>query len=265
MKKLVINKNLSKLITVLLLLLTINFSFPLPIFSLDSTDLNTGNDEQAVTTTDAPNFTNPVCLLVGLNSSELSYREISALSGFELFSVPYRADLKPIISQMKVSQVIIKHPSGFVGLYSTDWQLVRGIETVNGADPTISQQVVLPSILQPTAGHAGYFQTVAYPGTETGTVPHGGLGYTPSPKGRDVKRHLLKLASLIGLVPFGYPGYFKNYGTQKQLFPVILTQQVPLAIGAGATYADSKLDAAEYDQARPQPRDYMFQPVIEGY
>ena len=69
------------------------------------------------------------------------------------------------------------------------------------------------------------------------------------------------------MAPFQYPGYFKAYSTysQEKLLPALALPNVPLAIGAAASYADAKLDAAEYNNARSQPRDYMFQPVIEGY
>lgn len=98
-------------------------------------------------------------------------------------------------------------------------------------------------------------------------MPHGGLGYRSPPKGRSAWRHVLKLGSLAGLVPFQYPGYFNAYSTTKteKLFPSLILPQLPLVIGAVSTLADSKLDQAEYEYARSQPRDYKFQPIIEGY
>ena len=214
---------------------------------------------------DIPNFKSPLCLLVGLSNSELAYQEISNLSGFELFSVPYRSDIKALVDQVKPEEVIIKHPSGFVGLYTPDGQLIRGIKT-NLGDPSTAAGALPQSIIQPTEANP-IFENLYYPGGVTGSIPHGGLGYTPQPTGRGVKRHLLKLGSLLGLAPFQYPGYFMAYSTYKdeKLFSSLLLPQVPHVLGAINTYTDSKLDEAEYNQARNQPRDYMFQPVIEGY
>lgn len=238
---------------------------PIPVFSNDEEatprliqDLNNDNEQ------DLPKFNDPVCLLVGINSTELSYRELSALSGFELFSVPYRADLKALTEQIKPAQVIIKHPSGFVGLYTNTGELLRGVLTTRGNDFTASGDT--PSIIQPTEANPTY-ENLFYPGNLTGSIPAGGLGYTPPPRGRTVKRHILKIGTLLGLAPFQYPGYFMAYNTYKEekLFPALFLPQVPAAIGAISAYADARLDQGEYEQARSQPRDYMFQPVIEGY
>ena len=246
---LIASKNILKAI-VLSLLVT---SYLLPAFS-------------SYSDSEVPTFNAPVCLLVGLNNNELSYREISNLSGFELFSVPYRSDIKTLVEQIKPTQVIIKHPSGFVGLYSVDGQLIRGVQAATGSEVAISPQAVPPSIIQPTDANPVY-ESVYYPGSQTGAIPHGGLSPASPPKGRGALRHFLKLTTLLSLAPFQYPGYFKAFSTyqQEKLLPALALPNLPVAIGAAATYADSKLDASEYENARSQPRDYMFQPVIEGY
>lgn len=238
--------------------------FCLPNFSIESSDSEV---VQRVETqpSDIPIFNAPVCLLVGLNSTELTYREISSLSGFELFSVPYRSDIMLLIEQIKPTQVIIKHPSGFVGLYSTDGQLIRGIQVIRDNDFANSEGTTT-SIIQPTGANPMY-ENLFYPGSITGAIPHGGLGYTAPPKGRGTARHFLKLATLLGLRPFQYPGYFKAFQTydKEKLFPALFLPQIPNVIGAIATYGDAKLDEGEYETYRAQPRDYMFQPVVEGY
>ncbi|OGI06729.1 MAG: hypothetical protein A3I68_08255 [Candidatus Melainabacteria bacterium RIFCSPLOWO2_02_FULL_35_15] len=256
-----------KVASILILNLFFIFIFCLPNLSSDS-NKDKHNIIQRVETqpSDVPVFHAPVCLLVGLNSTELAYREISSLAGFELFSVPYRTDIKTLIEQINPTQVIIKHPSGFVGLYATDGQLIRGVQIIRNNEEFANGQGTPSSIIQPTEGNPMY-ETVFYPGSVTGAVPHGGLGYVTPPKGRGVARHFLKLASLLGLTPFQYPGYFMAYNTydKEKLFPALFLPQVPVAIGAAATYADARLDSGEYETARTQPRDYMFQPIIEGY
>lgn len=247
-----------------ILLLVFSFYLSFPFCSVKS---ETVEPIQRVETQpdDVPVFGAPVCLLVGLNGNELTYREISALAGFELFTVPYRSDIKELSKQINPTQIIIKHPSGFVGLYSVDGQLVRGVQTVN-LDEFAAGQGTPQSIIQPTEGNPMY-ETIYYPGSVTGAVPHGGLGSVEAPKGRGLARHLLKTTALLGLRPFQYPGYFMAYNTydEEKLFPALLLPQVPSVIGAVASYADAKLDQHEYDVAKTQPRDYMFQPIIEGY
>ena len=254
-----------KRIYILVIVLVLIGLYLIPVLAYDSTSIQV-NQRIETKPTDIPRFNSPVCLLVGLNSNELSYREISALSGFELFNVPYRSDIKALVDQIKPTEIVIKHPSGFVGLYSPDGQLIRGVQTVSGSEVFVPPALIPPSIIQPTEANPIY-ESLYYPGSLTGQIPHGGVGYVPPPKGRNVKRHLLKLASLTGLVPFEYPGYFRAFQTldQEKLFPSLLIPQIPLAIGAGATYADSKLDEAAYSEIRTQPRDYMFQPEIEAY
>lgn len=233
--------------------------------SEDPADTLTINQNQPTKTT-APIFDNPVCLLVGLSSTELSYREIASLSGFELFSVPYRSSIQDVVAQMKPTQVIIKHPSGFVGLYSVDGQLIRGVQTVNGSQANLNYSDTAPSIVQPYNSDPAV-NTVFYPGAITGTIPHGGLNYRNPPKGRGLKRHFLKLAAFAGLVPFQYPGYFMAYNTysEEKLFPALVFPNIPTGISAASAYLDAMFDQADYDEARTQPRDYMFQPIIESY
>ena len=260
----------NKVALIVVLNLSFIFIFCLPNFS---SELNNNKDKkddivQRVETqpSDIPVFGAPVCLLVGLNSTELTYREISSLAGFELFSVPYRSDIKTLIEQINPTQVIVKHPSGFVGLYAIDGQLIRGVQIIRNNEDFASGQGTPSSIIQPIGANPMY-ETVFYPGSVTGAVPHGGLGYTAPPKGRGTARHLLKISTLLGLRPFQYPGYFMAYNTyeEEKLFPALLLPQVPSIIGAVSAYADAKLDQGEYETYRSQPRDYMFQPVIEGY
>jgi hypothetical protein len=248
-----------------ILIISMLVSLSLPALSSDNA-VDEVNQRIETKVTDIPNFKSPVCLLVGLNSSELAYREISSLSGFEMFTVPYRADINELVDQIKPSQIIIKHPSGFVGLYTTDGGLIRGVQTVNGPQIAAVPGALPPSIILPTEANTTY-DAIYYPGSNTGGVSQGGLGYSPPPKGRGLKRHFLKLGTLIGLTPFQYPGYFMAYNTysQEKLVPSLLIPNIPTVIGAASSYADAKLDQSEYAQARPQPRDYMFQPVLEGY
>lgn len=254
-------KTISKRFLVIMLL---SISISMPAFSEDpSVEVN-----QRIETKneDIPNFKGAVCLLVGLNSSELSYRELSGFSGFELFTVPYRSDVRELVTQIKPSQIVIKHPSGFVGLYTPDGQLIRGVQTTNGPEVARVPGAIPPSIVAPTDANST-FDSIYYPGAQAGGIAQGGLGFSPPPKGRNLKRHFLKLGALVGLAPFQYPGYFMAYHTynQEKLLPALLLPQLPTAIGAVSSYADAKIDEGYYNQARPQPRDYMFQPVIEGY
>ena len=213
-----------------------------------------------------PLYGKPVALLVGIHSSELAYNEISALTGFELFTVPYSSDIKTLVEQLNPTQIIIKHPSGFVGLYLPEGALIRGVKTLRGAEVAVYPNSIPPSIIQPDEAAIPY-PALIHSGSLTGTVPHGGLGFTPPPKGRGVLRHLLKLGSVTGLTVFQYPGYFNAYSVydQEKLFPALLLPNIPVAIGALNSVIDGRLDESEYEYARTQPRDYKFQPVIEGY
>ena len=260
MKKIFKNGNL-----VIITALLINIYLP----AYSNNEFSDVNQRIETTQEDIPNFKAPVSLLVGLNSSELAYQEFSALSGFEFFSVPYRTDIKTLTQQINPTHIIIKHPSGFVGLYTPDGQLIRGVQTISDTQTALAPQVFPPSIIQPVEANP-IFENLYYPSSLTGGVPHGGLGYTPPPRGRNLKRHLLKLATLLGVIPYQYPGYFKAFTSadgarRTQLFPFFVGSQVPIGLGAVASYADAKLDEAEYNDARTQPRDYKFQPVIEGY
>lgn len=252
------------LATLVLILLTFlpghSFDSVRPVIERDGT--TTQNETESI-------FNNPVTLLVGLSSTELSYHEISNLSGFELFSVPYRSDIMALVEQINPSQVIIKHPSGFVGLYTIEGQLIRGVETTTASQIAGFPDSVPPSIIQPTEANP-IFENVYYPGSITGSIPHGGVGYTPPPKGRGIARHLLKLAAFTGVTPFAYPAYSDRYYAsfprpQRTLGSVFALSAIPTGIAAASSYFDARFDANDYNNARTQPRDYMFQPVIEGY
>lgn len=257
MKHIVTYKFSFRLFISLIVVLAMTFSFSvISVFA--------GNTTSSFLT---PSSNTPVALLVGLNSNELSYREIAGLGGFEFFSVPYRTDIKTLVEQINPSQIIIKHPSGFVGLYSSHGQFIRGVRTA--IDPTIQSTAIPPSIIQPTEANP-IAENLYYPGSVTGSVPHGGVGYTPAPKGRGIFRHLLKLAAFGSITPFTYPGFFTNSNTgnlldQDSLFSSLMFPLVPTGITAASAYADSVIESREYNQARTQPRDYMFQPIFEEY
>lgn len=220
---------------------------------------------------EAPSFTNPVALLVGLNSNELSYREISNLAGYELFSIPYKSDIQGVIEQIKPTQVIIKHQSGFVGLYTPSGQLVRGVQTIYGEQAFTGDQTSAPSLLQPTEANPVY-DNVFYPGSVVGSVPYGGLSYDARPRGKSIFRNFLKLLSFSYLAPFRLQS-FGVYKPSDVIYPnspnpplgAVLLPAVPAAINSVSSYVDSRFDGAEYDAARSQPRDYKFQPIIEAY
>ena len=259
-------KLLCFLATLLLMLLTF-----LPCYSFDSVRPLIEKDGTTVQNETGSIFNNPVTLLVGLSSTELSYHEISNLSGFELFSVPYRSDIMALVGQINPSQVIIKHPSGFVGLYTIEGQLIRGVETTTASQIAGFPESVPPSIIQPTQADP-IFENVYYPGSVTGAIPHGGLGYTPPPRGRSIGRHLLKLAAFTGVTPIAYSYYFNRdkgfFGfprAQNTLSGLFAVSAIPTGIAAASSYLDSRFEANDYNNARTQPRDYMFQPVIEGY
>jgi len=255
------NITAKRIFTVLLVLLVCTFGVP-----SNASDSQIDVQQRIETTPeDIPTFNKPVALLVGLHGSDLQYNEISALSGFELLTVPYRSDINTLVKQVSPSQIIVKHPSGFVGLYGSDGSLVRGVKTIYDVNEA-NVGATPPSIIQPIEASVPYPELITQ-GSLTGTVPHGGLGYKAPSKGKSVMRHLLKLGTLVGLAPFQYPGYFNAYSTTntEKLLPSLLLPQVPLAIGAASTVVDARLDEAEYEYARTQPRDYKFQPIIEGY
>ena len=254
----------NKIINLITLALLFLATFMLPMYSTEPVDIK---ERLETKDADIPNFQDPVCLLVGLNTNELSYHEISNIAGFETLSVPYRSDIQTLVNQIKATQVIIKHPSGFVGLYTPDGVLIRGVQTTTQAQVTLPPAFTPPSIIQPIQASPIYDQ-LHYPGSLTGTIPHGGLNASsPSSRKSNNFRHFLKIASLTGLSPFQYPGYFMAYNTydQENLFSALVLPNVPLAIGGAATFADSVLDQSDYENARVQPRDYKYQPEIEGY
>lgn len=220
---------------------------------------------QPITEYKEPMFKNPVCLLVGINSNELSYREISNLSGFELFSVPYRSDIHSVVDQIKPSQVIIKHPSGFVGLYTISGQLIRGVQPVAQAESSTILGSIPQSIIQPLEANPTY-ESIYYPGIESGAIANGGVGYNKQPVGRgNFWRNLLKIVSFGYMVPFQYPVFYNGFPNRSSIAGSLIVPAIPSGISALATYADSKFEAADYNAARSQPRDYKFQPEVEGY
>lgn len=237
---------------------------PQPVIS----NLNSGsNVQQRIETKieDIPHFANPVVLLVGLDNKELTYREFSNLSGYDFFTVPYGTDTTNLVEQVKPNQVIVKHPSGFVGLYSPSGQLIRGVETISGNEE-IAINGVPESIVKP--GDSVPFDMINYPGAFTGSVPQGGLGYVPPPTNPTLKRHILKTVSYGAIGSFQYPGFFKGldpFDSTTSLLPSLIFPLAPNLISTVASYVDSKLDQQEYARVRTQPRDYKYQPEVEGY
>lgn len=209
---------------------------------------------------------NPVVLLVGISNGELTYRELSSFTGFEFFTVPYGTDIMALTQRIQPSQIIIRHPSGFTGLYTVNGQLVRGVETTIANEYQIAG--TNPSIIKPADANTSY-RRMQYPGGATGSVPHGGLGYVPPKSGTNSSRnHFAMIVTNSAVVPFQYPGYFRNLNVldgEANLFRFLLSPIAPAIVLTAANYVQAMSEQKGYDEAITQPRDYMFQPELEGY
>lgn len=84
-------------------------------------------------------------LLVGLYPTELSQTENHLLAGKEVIQLPYDANwMQTIRRYPNASNVVLKQPSGFVGLYDGLGDLERQVMTSNNPDPNYLSNVPAP-------------------------------------------------------------------------------------------------------------------------
>lgn len=168
-------------------------------------------------------------LLVGVTQSELSANENQALLNKKIQEIPFSGDWQEDIKIYQPDQIIIKQPSGYVGLYEPSGNLIRKVGLVN--PPNISQYTL------PEAAYTQektYAQKGALGYTSGGTIdPYSartgdqraynyyynrnqqnlapGWGYNqirPQPSKGNAILNFLSFAPLDTVTPFNYPGNF---------------------------------------------------------
>lgn len=76
-----------------------------------------------------------VILLVGLKQHELAHNELGLLQGKKVIEVIRTGNWMNAVTKADASEVIVRHNSGFTGLYSPNGDLVRPIELADGSNP----------------------------------------------------------------------------------------------------------------------------------
>ena len=76
-----------------------------------------------------------VILLVGLKQHELSHNELGILQGKKVIEVIRTGNWIDAVGKAEAQEIIVRHNSGFAGLYTPAGDLVRPIELADGSNP----------------------------------------------------------------------------------------------------------------------------------
>ena len=76
-----------------------------------------------------------VILLVGLKQHELAHNELGILRGKKVIEVIRRGNWVDAVKKTEAQEVLVRHNSGFAGLYTPAGDLVRPIELADGSNP----------------------------------------------------------------------------------------------------------------------------------
>lgn len=87
-----------------------------------------------------------VLLLVGVKQHELAHNEMGLLNGKKVVEVIRTGNWVDAVEKAQAQEVIVKHNSGFAGLYTPAGDLVRPIELADGSNPI--QQETRTAVIQ---------------------------------------------------------------------------------------------------------------------
>lgn len=233
-----------------------------------------------------PAFASNSVLLVGVSPTELNSSENGLLAGKELVNIPFSYSWLGNVKQIEPSSIILRQPSGFVGLYDPKGNLIRQVSVI---DPVIDSEYNYSGI-----GKSPYLRQDAstnrwdvlgyttggrrnqYSGL-TNEVIHNnhpklapGWGYNSQvrngssnggPNGGGIKNALLSFVSLLptdAATPFNYPGTYTQLGISGGYafgaLPHIggLAAQVVKARDNQAQYNRQSNPVPYYSEAPPQ-------------
>lgn len=233
----------------------------------------------------APVYADSV-LLVGLSPTELSSSENNLLAGKEIVKIPFSYSWLSNVKQVEPNSIILKQPSGFVGLYDPKGNLVRQVSVMDPVidstynygttanDPYFRQDMTSNrwDVLGYTTGgrrnqYSGLTNEVIQnnhpklaPGWGYNSQVRGGSS-SGGPNGGGVKNALLSFVSLLpadAATPFNYPGTYTSLGMSGAYalgtLPHIggLAAQVVRARDNQAQYNQQTNVVPYYSEAPPQ-------------
>jgi hypothetical protein len=90
----------------------------------------------------------PVIVLVDIKSWDLADHEMEIFNGKKLVEVTKTDGWEDIVSETRAAQVIVKHPSGYTGLYSGRGEFIREIKLKDNDIPQYYTQDPVPEPIQ---------------------------------------------------------------------------------------------------------------------
>jgi hypothetical protein len=215
-----------------------------------------------------------VILLVGVSANELAEHEKKILRGKKVIEIDKTNDWQKSIISNSPQEVVLRQNTGFVGLYTPNGSLVRGLDLIDSPNPYFVNQPI-PAPVQDmvyqevdkqgynTGGRIDPYQPIAvYEPKNNGRLA-AGWGYNsqlnqPNTYKRSAVVDFLNFAPIDAVTPFNYPGHYDQVG-------------IPAAYGLGVLPHIGGLFAArkrakaeqqnfEYYQRQGAP-DYLEAPV----
>lgn len=211
-------------------------------------------------------------ILVGISPYELAPSESKVLEEGKIIQIPQSHDWQREIDELyKPSKVILRQPSGFVGLYDSKGTLLRRMEL--NSPPNIPQYTEPP----PPSSRAYYAKDMDNIGYQTGgTVdPFAevdrfanknqaklapGWGYGEPRQKRGIGGALLDFAAIAPLdpvTPFNYPGTYNSMGLAGAYSLGVLPHVGGLFVEMKRAHDDQK----HYEATRLQVPTYHERPV----
>ncbi len=215
-----------------------------------------------------------VILFVGVSANELAEHEKKLLRGKKVIEIEKTDNWEKSIINTSAQEVVVRQNTGFVGLYTPNGSLVKGLDLIGAPNPYLANQPI-PTPVQSmvyqdvdkqgytTGGRIDPYQPLVIYEPKNNARLSAGWGYNsqldqPKTYKRSAIVDFLNFAPIDAVTPFNYPGTFDQVS-------------IPAAYGLGVLPHIGGLFAArrrakaeqqnfEYYQRQGAP-DYLEEPV----
>lgn len=220
----------------------------------------------------------PVIVLVDLHTWDLADSEMSLFNNKKILEVTRVDGWQDIVSEVEAANVVIKHQSGYCGLYTAQGEFLREVSLKDSDIPEYYNRKFLPNGVE--TQKSKHWRDLGYSvgGAVDPYRPHRearndeyaikdykrlspGWGYKTVDRRKGIGGHtsdFLRIAPLSTVTPFNYPGTF---GTRTTLSAAWALGAIPHAFGLIGSIGQAKRDQQQYERALRSQEQFIDYPV----
>ncbi|MCH2226524.1 MAG: hypothetical protein MK033_02005 [Candidatus Caenarcaniphilales bacterium] len=221
----------------------------------------------------------PVIVLVDLHTWDLADSEMDIFNDKKILEVTRIDGWQDIVSEVQAVDVVVKHQSGYCGLYTAQGEFIREITLKDQDIPSYYNEKFLPNGVETQKSKHWRDPGYANGGLVDPYRPHRearndeykindykrlnpGWGYKTVDNRKGVSGHIfdfMRIAPLSTVTPFNYPGTYG--GNNLGLASAWSLGAIPAIGGLVGSIGKAKRDQENYDRALQAQEQFIDYPV----